>query len=84
VSWRVFATDYLQSDLDALSEDDRVSLHDELFSWVETGPPMVNRRNVAGAELFEDHLPSGFLITYFVELNEPYVAILRVRKIEAP
>ena len=84
MSWRVFATDYLQSDLDALSGDERAALHDGLFSWVETGPPMINRRNIAGAEVFEDQLSSGFLITYFVELNEPYVAILRVRKIEVP
>lgn len=37
---------HLQPNLEALSEDDRVSLHDELSSWVKTAHPVVNRERL--------------------------------------
>jgi hypothetical protein len=79
VSWRVFATDASQPDIDKLTEDERTALAEDLFGWVEHGPPRVNRRIVAGARLFEDEVPSGLVLTYFVDETEPYVAIVRVR-----
>lgn len=81
MSWRVFATDASQSDFDELSDVERSALADDLFAWVETGPPRANRRLVAGTEVFEDEVPSGFRVVYFVDESEPYVGVLRVRKV---
>ena len=80
MSWRIFATDASQLDLEALSDREQASLADDLFGWVDNGPPRTKRRELGGAELFEDEVPSGFRVTYFVEESEPYVAILRVRR----
>jgi hypothetical protein len=54
-------------------------LNEDLFSWVEVGPPKLGKRTISGAEIYEDVVPSGFRITYFVNDAEPYIAILRVR-----
>ena len=51
------------------------------FAWVEDGPPRQNKRTVLDVEVFEDVVPSGFRITYFVNEAEPYVAILRIRSV---
>jgi mRNA-degrading endonuclease RelE of RelBE toxin-antitoxin system len=81
VSWRVFLTDSSQPDLEPLSEAEQGALVDELFGWVEAGPPRTNRRVVGGVELFEERLESGFVVTYFVDEGEPYVAVVRVRRV---
>jgi hypothetical protein len=81
VNWRVFATEGSQPDFERLNDAERAALGDDLFGWVENGPPCINRRVVEGAELFEDEVPSGFVLTYFVNEIEPYVAIVRVRKL---
>lgn len=80
MSWRIFATDTSQPDFERLSDEERELLADELFRWVETGPPRSNVRVVAGAQLFEDRLVSGFTVVYFVNEDEPYVGIVRVRR----
>jgi hypothetical protein len=79
VNWRIFATDASQPDFDRLSDEERAALADDLFGWVESGPPRANRRVVGGLDLFEDRVRSGFTVTYFVDDLAPYVAILRVR-----
>jgi len=81
VNWRIFATDASQPDFDRLSDERRAALADDLFAWVEAGPPHVNRRVVGGLEFFEDRVGSGFSVTYFVDESVPYAAILRVREI---
>lgn len=80
MTWRVFATESCQPDFDRLTERERIAVAEDLFRWVENGPPRTNRRLVGGAEIFEDEIPSGFAVTYFVEEREPYVAVLRVRR----
>lgn len=80
MSWCVLATDTSQPDFDRLSDAERAALAEELFTWVEAGPPRANPRLVAGAEIFEDEVPSGFVVTYFVDDTLLYVAILRVRR----
>jgi hypothetical protein len=57
------------------------SVTGELFAWVEFGPPMRNRREFRGAQLFEDDLPSGHRVTYFVDASVPYVAIVHMRRL---
>jgi len=79
VSWRVFATTTADPDLARLTDAQRSALTEDLFMWVEIGPPRHNSRTIADVELFEDVVPSGYRITYFVNDTEPYVAILRVR-----
>jgi len=80
VSWRVFATDATRPDFAILSDADRDLVAEELFRWVEVGPPRKNRRVVSGAEIFEDALPNGILVTYFTDEHETYVGLLRVRR----
>jgi hypothetical protein len=81
VSWSVIVTDSSQQDFDSLTASERSALAEDLFRWVEVGPPRTNREAVAGAEIFEDHVPSGFTVAYFVNQSGPYVAILRVRRV---
>ncbi|MDP9420044.1 MAG: hypothetical protein M3P53_07855 [Actinomycetota bacterium] len=80
MTWRVFVTDSCEADLEQLGDAERSVLANDLFRWVESGPPRSNRRSVAGAEVFEDRLAAGFVVTYFVDEQAPYVAILRVRR----
>jgi hypothetical protein len=79
VSWRIFATATADPDFATLTDAQRAALNEDLFAWVETGPPKQSKRTLSGAEIYEDVVPSGFRITYFVNDSEPYVAILRVR-----
>jgi hypothetical protein len=41
------------------------------FRWAEAGPPATSRRRVGGVEMFEDRLPSGFAVAYFLDEREP-------------
>lgn len=77
MSWRVVVTETV---LEGLSEAEKATVTAELFAWVEAGPPRKNRRPVFGAPLFEDSLPSGFDVAYFVDESVPYVAVVRVRR----
>jgi hypothetical protein len=80
VTWRVFLTDSSQPDLDALTPADRAAITDELFAWVPDGPPRTRGQLVAGVQLFEDRLPSGISVTYFINEQVPYVGVVRVRR----
>ena len=80
MTWRVFLTDSSQPDLDALTPTDRAAITDELFAWVPDGPPRTRGQVVAGVQLFEDQLPSGISVTYFINEQVPYVGVVRVRR----
>jgi hypothetical protein len=56
VTWRVILTDAVQPDLDRLEDDERGTLAEGLLDWVETGPPLGDRRLAGGLELFEDRV----------------------------
>lgn len=77
MSWRVVVT---EPALEGLSEAENATVTAELFGWVQDGPPRQNRRPLFGAPLFEDELPSGFRVAYFVDESVPYVAVVRVRR----
>lgn len=77
MSWRVVVSD---AALGGLGESDRHAVTAELFAWVEAGPPRRNRRMLGVVEMYEDEVPSGYRVSYFVEESMPYVAIVRVRK----
>ncbi|MFP5319194.1 MAG: hypothetical protein ACLGI2_13005 [Acidimicrobiia bacterium] len=77
MSWRVVVT---ETALEGLGDADKATVTAELFGWVEDGPPRQNRRLISGAPLFEDGLPSGFRVAYFVDESIPYVAVVRVRR----
>jgi hypothetical protein len=79
VSWRVFATAAADPDFARLTDEQRTTLNEDLFAWVEQGPPRRNMRRVMDVDIYEDQVPSGYRITYFVDDSEPYIAILRVR-----
>lgn len=80
MTWRIFLTESSQPDLDALTPADRAAITDELFAWVPDGPPRTRGQVVAGVQLFEDQLPSGISVTYFVDERVPYVGVVRVRR----
>jgi hypothetical protein len=80
VTWRVFLTDTSQPDLDALTPADSAALTEELFAWVPNGPPQTSSQVVAGVQLYEDQLPSGISVTYFVNEQVPYVGVVRIRR----
>ena len=80
MTWRIFLTESSQPDLDALTPADRAAITDELFAWVPDGPPRTRGQVVAGVQLFEDQLPSGISVIYFVDERVPYVGVLRVRR----
>jgi len=80
VTWRVFLTDSSQPDLDVLTPADRAVITEELFPWVPDGPPRTSGQVVAGVQLYEDQLPSGISVTYFVDEQVPYVGVIRIRR----
>ena len=67
--------------LEGLGDAEKGAVTADLFPWVEHGPPRENRRTLLGAKLFEDELPSGFRVAYFVDESVPYVAVVRVRRL---
>ena len=77
---RVIVVAYAEADLDQLSEAERTAVTDDLWSWVEDGPPRLRRRTVGGAQAFDDQLPSGFAVVYFADEAQRYVAVLRIRR----
>jgi len=81
VTWRIFATPSTDPDFARLIDAERAALNEDLFAWVETGPPRQNARTLLDVEVLEDVVPSGYRITYFVNEAETYVAILRIRPV---
>jgi mRNA-degrading endonuclease RelE of RelBE toxin-antitoxin system len=79
VRWRIFATATADPDFARLTDSERAAVNEDLFAWVENGPPRQNKRTVLDLEVFEEVVPSGYRVTYFVDEAEPYVAILRIR-----
>ena len=80
MNWRVIVTDSVQLALDTLTEEERIELESMLFGWIETGPPRHAHRSVMGVRVFDERLPSGPVVTYFVDESVPYAAVLRVRR----
>ena len=79
MSWRIL-NGQIEPDLDRFEEADRDAITTELMDWVEGGPPMRNRRDLAGIDAYEDRLDCGFDVTYIVDEAIPYAAILRIRR----
>jgi len=79
VTWRVL-TNAVASDLERLSDEDRDAVVQDLLGWVDDGPPRGHPREVGGARLFEERLPSGFEVVYVVVETVPLVALLRLRR----
>ncbi|MBV8159840.1 MAG: hypothetical protein JO265_02850 [Acidimicrobiia bacterium] len=67
MSWRIFVATTADPDFANLTDAQRAALNEDLFAWVDAGPPRQNRKMTAGTELFEDVVASGYRITYFVK-----------------
>ena len=78
MSWRIL-TGQAWADIERLDEGERDAVTSDLMAWVEAGPPRQNRRDLAGVELFDDRLPSGFDVVYIIDESIPYAAVLRIR-----
>jgi hypothetical protein len=81
VTWQVLTTGTGWADVEKLAEAERMPVSADLMTWVDNGPPRTARRVVAGVEVYEDQIASGYEVTYFVDESVPYAAIVRVRKI---
>lgn len=82
MTWRIVITRASEADFDALSQEVRSAVSDELFAWIDNGPPRSATRLVGAAVLFADPLSCGYTVSYFVEEAERYVAVVRVRRTE--
>ena len=76
MSWRVFLTDSLQSDLDQLTDEERSNLNEIVMTWVESGPPRAISRMVAGIEMFDERVGPDLLLTYYVSEEADLVAVI--------
>ncbi len=84
MTWRVLTTPASEPDFQTLSVEDRAAVVEYLFAWVEHGPPRSAPRLVRGAVIFDDPLPCGFTVSYFVEEAERYAAVIRLRRSPYP
>ncbi len=80
MTWQVFVRSAAESDLEKLSDAERRDLASEMFSWVDHGPPRRTPRNVLGVEMFDDHVPGGFRVTYVVDEEHERILVVRIRK----
>lgn len=80
MTWRILSTTACEPDFQALSHEDRTAVVEDLFAWVEDGPPRSESRLVGGAVIFSDLLPCGYTVNYFIDDNERYLAVLRLRR----
>ncbi len=80
MTWKVLTTSASEPDFQALGDDDRAAVVDELFAWVEDGPPRSAPRIVGGVLLFDDPLRCGYTVAYFVDDAERYIAVVRLHK----
>ena len=83
MTWRVLTTPASEPDFQALTAQDRASVVEDLFTWVEHGPPRSGPRLVRGAVLFDDPLPWGYTLSYFVSEADRYLAVVRLRRSSA-
>ncbi len=79
MTWQVVTTRSTDPDFDALDAATRDAVTDELFAWVEEGPPLRAGRLFAGVVLYEARLVCGYTVTYFVDGPARRVAILKLR-----
>ncbi len=79
MTWRVLTTPACEPDIQALSDKDRAAVVEDLFAWVQDGPPRSAPRLVSGAVVFDDPLRCGYSVSYFVDEEQRYVAVVRVR-----
>jgi len=80
VNWRIIGFSSYGPDCERLSPEDRLEFDDELFRWVEDGPPCHVSRMVSGVEVYDDVTAAGLVITYVVGADDRYVGVLRVRR----
>lgn len=79
MTWSVIVGPDAEADLDRLGEAERMAITEELWTWVDQGPPRGARRGIAGADAYEDELSSGRVV-YLVDEAQQYVAVLRIRR----
>lgn len=57
-----------------------MAISEELWTWVDQGPPRASPRGIAGVEAYEDELSCGFGVVYIADEAQHYVAVLRIRR----
>ncbi len=80
MTWRVLSSPACLPDFRAVSADKGPSLLDELFAWVEAGPPRPSPCVVGGVEIYDVPLACGYTVSYFVDEADRYIAVIRLRR----
>ncbi len=80
MSWQVVSSPASLPDFRALAGEEGAAVVDELFSWVDGGPPAAPGWTVGGVVIFDVALPHGYTISYFLDEEERYIAVIRLRR----
>lgn len=80
MTWRVASSPACQPDFRAASAEQGSALLDELFGWVDGGPPRDAPWFVGQLVIYDQPLRCGYTISYFVEDTERYVGVIRLRR----
>ncbi len=80
MTWRVVSSPACQPDFRAASVEQGSVLLDELFAWVEEGPPRRDPWPIAGVVVYDEPLACGYTVSYFVEDADRYIAVIRLRR----
>ena len=80
MTWRVFVRASAEADFERLDPVDQQAVSEELFAWVEQGPPRQTRRDVLGVEMFDDVVGDRFRIVYYVDEEQQNILVVQIRK----
>lgn len=79
MSWAVDFTTRARADLVGLDQHTSEAVTDALVAWMENGPPMTGRRELAGFAFFEETVADRYLLGYSVKQDPPSFAVLWLR-----
>ena len=80
MTWRVLSSPACQPDFRAASLEQGSDLLDELFTWVEDGPPRTTPWPVGDVVIYDEPLSCGYTVSYFVDDAARYVGVIRLRR----
>jgi mRNA-degrading endonuclease RelE of RelBE toxin-antitoxin system len=80
VTWRVFVRGAAEADFERLDPNDQQVVSAELFTWIEQGPPRQTRRDVLGAEMFDDVVGGRYRIVYVVDEGQQSILVVTIRR----
>ena len=67
MTWHVDLTERFLSDRIGLQADLSEAITDTIVSWIETGPPRQNPRDVAGITVYQEPVAGALLLGYMID-----------------